>query len=91
MPRALRALAMTGGEALMANFQWRKIRARCPYYIASWDKGIRCEGIEEGQNSIRVSFRLEAGAADWFDRFCARRYTQCPIYQLHEEAEETGN
>lgn len=71
----------------MANFAWRSVRARCPYYLRSRERTITCAGFGDGQE-IRVRYRSEAACSEAFGCACAMHYTMCQIYRMHEKAEQ---
>lgn len=68
----------------MANLKWRKIRARCPFYVSSSARTINCAlDIEDKtRNTILRRHKDENSCDDYFKKFCAQRYTKCAVYDL---------
>lgn len=66
----------------MANRDWRKSRARCPYYYTSTARTITCSCGESGMKGAKFIGESQASCADWFGQKCATNYAGCPIFRM---------
>lgn len=59
---------------------WAEVNVQCPYFRATSDRCVRCEGAIPGTVST-TAFRSCKGRKVHMERLCCGRYWECPQYQ----------
>lgn len=68
----------------MSKGQTYSRNAVCPFFIAAWERGVRCEGVAEGSQTKTV-FKSEEKCRRFITRNCmCWNYINCPLYKAIE-------
>lgn len=62
------------------KIQWYLSSVRCPYYKATSQQKIICEGNEE-MASIYCTFADKARYKAYAHKYCCDEFTQCKVYK----------
>ena len=59
----------------------------CPYYIASMDRSIICEGGVDPKGKTETRFESREGQRTYMQKFCRRCYGGCPLVRANDKAQ----
>ena len=68
-------------ESKAKTGSWGSVHVKCPFWRGETDRAVCCEGLKPGETIRRLLPSREAKDLE-MDRYCARNYEECKIFQL---------